>query len=311
MLKDVTIVAELASSEVIRIDKYLNDCFPNTTRSFLADAFENKKILVNGRPVKKSEKLSSGAMILIKELAEQSDRFVVPVDGALDIIYESSALIACNKPAGMDCHPISVGETGTLANALVARCPELAKVGDDPLMAGLLHRIDAGTSGLVVAAKDSATYDEIRKLFAERKVKKIYHAWVHGRVEAAGGVSGNMAHHNSFRGRMRCVNGPQPKGERLMWAETFYKPLEYRANETLLEITIYTGVTHQIRCQLASIGHPIVGDTLYGSTCTLRTKNIEGVAVEYFLLQSKAMYLPDQKPIVLSAPLEFKQGNRV
>ena len=86
---------------------------------------------------------------------------------------------------------------------------------------------------------------------------------MHGHVETAGGVSGNMAHHNSFRGRMRCVNGPQPKGERLMWAETFYKPVEYRANETLLEITIYTGVTHQIRCQLASIGYPIVGDKKY------------------------------------------------
>lgn len=306
MLKDVTIVAELSSSEPVRIDKYLNEIFPNTTRSFLSDAFAAKNILVNGRPVKKSEKLSSGATILIKELVEQSDRFVVPVEGDLEIVFESSALIACNKPAGMDCHPITVGETGTLANALVARCPELAEVGDDPLMAGLLHRIDAGTSGLVVAAKDSATYDEIRKLFAERKVKKIYHAWVHGRVETAGGVSGNMAHHNSFRGRMRCVYGPQPNGERLMWAETFYKPVEYRANETLLEITIYTGVTHQIRCQLASIGHPIVGDTLYGSPRTLRTTKHDGSTVEYFLLQSTAMYLPNQKPIVLSIPLEFK-----
>lgn len=305
MLKDVTIVAELSPSELVRIDKYLNEIFPNTTRSFLSDAFAAKNILVNGRPVKKSEKLSSGATILIKELVEQSDRFVVPVEGNLEIVFESSALIACNKPAGMDCHPITVGETGTLANALVARCPELAEVGDDPLMAGLLHRIDAGTSGLVVAAKDSATYDEIRKLFAERKVKKIYHAWVHGRVEAAGGVSGNMAHHNSFRGRMRCVYGPQPNGERLMWAETFYKPVEYRANETLLEITIYTGVTHQIRCQLASIGHPIVGDTLYGSPRTLRTTKQDGSTVEYFLLQSTAMALPEQTISLNSLP-EFK-----
>jgi 23S rRNA pseudouridine1911/1915/1917 synthase len=305
MLKDVTIVAELSSSEPVRIDKYLNEIFPNTTRSFLSDAFAAKNILINGRPVKKSEKLSSGATILIKELVEQSDRFVVPVEGDLEIVFESSALIACNKPAGMDCHPITVGETGTLANALVARCPELAEVGDEPLMAGLLHRIDAGTSGLVVAAKDSATYDEIRKLFAERKVKKIYHAWVHGRVEAAGGVSGNMAHHNSFRGRMRCVYGPQPNGERLMWAETFYKPVEYRANETLLEITIYTGVTHQIRCQLASIGHPIVGDTLYGSPRTLRTTKQDGSTVEYFLLQSTAMALPEQTISLNSLP-EFK-----
>lgn len=306
MLKDVTIVVEASSSEAVRIDKYLNDRFPSTTRSFLSEAFANKKISVNGRPVKKSEKLLPGAKIFIKELVEQSDRYVVPVEGALDVVFESPKLIACNKPAGMDCHPIAVGETGTLANALVARCPELAEVGDDPLMAGLLHRIDAGTAGLVVAARDSATYESIRKLFAERKVKKLYHAWVHGRVDAAGGVSGNMAHHNSFRGRMRCVYGPQPNGERLMWAETFYKPIEYRANETLLEITIYTGVTHQIRCQLASIGHPIVGDTLYGSPRTLRTTKPDGAVAEYFLLQSTAMYLPDQKPIILSAPLEFR-----
>lgn len=306
MLKDITHVVEANTSDVIRIDKYLNDIFPSTTRSFLAEAFANKKILVNGRPVKKSEKLFPGAKILIKELVEQSDRFVIPVEDALDVVFESPKLIACNKPAGMDCHPIAVGETGTLANALVAKYPELAEVGDDPLMAGLLHRIDAGTSGLVVAARDSATYDTIRKLFAERKVKKTYHAWVHGRVEAAGGVSGNMAHHNSFRGRMRCVFGPQPNGERLMWAETFYKPVEYRANETLLEITIFTGVTHQIRCQLASVGHPIVGDTLYGSHRTLRTTKADGTITEYFLLQSTAMHLPDQTPIILSSPLEFR-----
>ncbi len=301
MLKDITHVVEANASDAIRIDKYLNDFFPSTTRSFLADAFANKKILVNGRPVKKSEKLSPGATIFIKELVEQSDRFVVPVEGVLDVVFESPKLIACNKPAGIDCHPIAVGETGTLANALVAKYPELAGVGDDPLMSGLLHRIDAGTSGLVVAARDNATYESIRKLFAERKVKKIYHAWVHGYVESAGGVSGNMAHHNSFRGRMRCVFGPQPNGERLMWAETFYKPVEYRANETLLEITIYTGVTHQIRCQLASIGHPIVGDALYGSPRTLRTTKPDGAVVEYFLLQSTAMYLLDYPQIQLAS----------
>lgn len=293
MLKDVSIVVDSNTSEAIRIDKFLNDRFPSTTRSFLADAFAAKQIFVNGRPVKKSEKLLPGATILIKELIEQSDRYVVPVDGNLEIVYESSTIVACNKPAGMDCHPISVGEVGTLANALVARFPELSEVGEDPLMAGLLHRIDAGTSGLVVAAKDSATYEAIRKLFAERKVKKTYHAWVHGRVDASGGISGNMAHHNSFRGRMRCVFGPQPNGERLMWAETFYKPIEYRPGETLLEITIYTGVTHQIRCQLASIGHPIVGDKLYGSPRTLHITKQDGSKAEYFLLQSTAMALPD------------------
>ena len=305
MLKDVSIVVDSNTAEAIRIDKFLNDRFPSTTRSFLADAFATKQILVNGRPVKKSEKLLPGATILIKELVEQSDRYVVPVEGELKIVYESSKIVACNKPAGMDCHPISVGEVGTLANALVARYPELSEVGDDPLMAGLLHRIDAGTSGLVVAAKDSATYEAIRKLFAERKVKKTYHAWVHGRVDAAGGISGNMAHHNSFRGRMRCVFGPQPNGERLMWAETFYKPVEYRQGETLLEVTIYTGVTHQIRCQLASIDHPIVGDTLYGSPRTLRTTKHDGSTVEYFLLQSTAMALPEQTISLNSLP-EFK-----
>lgn len=305
MLKDVSIVVDSNTAEAIRIDKFLNDRFPSTTRSFLADAFAAKQILVNGRPVKKSEKLLPGATILIKELVEQSDRYVVPVEGELKIVYESSKIVVCNKPAGMDCHPISVGEVGTLANALVARYPELSEVGDDPLMAGLLHRIDAGTSGLVVAAKDSATYEAIRKLFAERKVKKTYHAWVHGRIAAAGGISGNMAHHNSFRGRMRCVFGPQPNGERLMWAETFYKPVEYRQGETLLEVTIYTGVTHQIRCQLASIGHPIVGDTLYGSPRTLRTTKHDGSTVEYFLLQSTAMALPEQTISLNSLP-EFK-----
>ena len=139
------------------------------------------------------------------------------------------------------------------------------KFGLDPLQPGILHRIDAGTSGLVLAARTADAFERVRAQLSAHEVRKVYLARVAGRVEREGGVSGHLAHSPSFRGRMRCVSGAAlPRGERPMFAETFFRPIASDGASTLLEVTILTGVTHQIRCQLASIGHPILGDAVYG-----------------------------------------------
>lgn len=258
--------------------------FPTSSRALIQDAFREKQILLDGRAVVKSASVTEGQCVSIVRLYERTDRLPIVEAGFINVVYEDAAVIALNKPGGQACHPIQPGERGTLVNALLARYPEITHVGDDSMMPGLLHRIDAGTSGLVLCAKTSSAYSMIRRQFVEHTVEKVYWAVVEGICEKAGGISGWLAHCPSFRGRMRCVQaGSLPKEERPMFAETFYRPLAVGKNRTLLEVTIETGVTHQIRCQLASIGHPICGDETYGAHDGCR----EGDFGRYHLLHAR------------------------
>lgn len=253
-----------------RLDKVVLAHAPGSTRALVAECFSRHGVTADGRPAAKSDRPAAGMRIVVSGLAEASDRTVRPEDGPLAVVWEGAGLVAADKPAGQPCHPVSIGETGTLAAALLGRYPDMAGIGDDPLMPGLLHRIDAGTSGLVLAARSRQAFDAVRAQFTAHAARKVYLAEVVGRVDRPGGVSGLLAHSTSFRGRMRCVSGSAlPGKERAMFAETFYRPLEVRRDTTLLEVTILTGVTHQIRCQLASLGHPIVGDTTYGAPAPL------------------------------------------
>lgn len=253
-----------------RLDKVVLGKLPGTTRALLSDAFADGRVFQNGRRAGKSDIPVLGAVVRAERIPEQSDRAVKPEPGApLEVVYSDADVCAVDKPAGQACHPIAIGETGTLVAALLARFPAVAGVGDNSQMPGLLHRLDSGTSGLVLAACSQTAYRVIREQFTKHTARKIYLARVQGNVAKAGGISGYLAHSSSFRGRMRPVDasGSRP-GNPALFAETFYQPIpgENAAypGTTLLKVTIYTGVTHQIRCQLASIGHPIVGDCTYG-----------------------------------------------
>ncbi|MGN0844785.1 MAG: RluA family pseudouridine synthase [Kiritimatiellia bacterium] len=253
-----------------RLDKVVLGKLHGTTRALLSDAFADGRVFQNGRRAGKSDVPRLGAVVRAERIPEQSDRAVKPEPGIpLEVVYSDADVCAIDKPAGQACHPIAIGEMGTLAAALLARFPAVAGIGDNPRMPGLLHRLDSGTSGLVLAACSQTAYRAIREQFTKHTARKIYLARVQGKVSKEGGISGYLAHSSSFRGRMRPVDasGSRP-GNPALFAETFYQPIPSDTTAypgtTLLKVTIYTGVTHQIRCQLASIGHPIVGDCTYG-----------------------------------------------
>ncbi len=250
----------------VRLDAAVLACCPTSTRPLVRRAIEAGAVTLNGQPADKGIKLHAGDEVGIARLLEASD---VRVDAdptvPVDVIFAADDLLAVNKPAGLAVHPLRPEERGTLANGLVARFPELAEVGDQPLMAGVIHRIDTDTSGLVLAARTQAVHDGLRVQFRAQTVRKTYVALVEGRVRGAGRLTHDLAHLPSDRGRMVDARGLQVPG-RLMRAVTEYCPLRRVGNRTLIEVTIFTGVTHQIRCQLALAGHPIVGDRRYGAT---------------------------------------------
>ena len=211
----------------------------------------------------KGGKVRPGEIVSIAELLEVSDLRVQPNPALrLEILFQDDDLVAINKPAGMAVHPLRPEETGTLANALVAQFPEIAALGDQPLLAGVAHRIDTDTSGLVLAARTAAAFEALRAQFAARRVEKTYLALVAGAVKRDGELTHDLAHHPTSRGRMVDARSLRV-AERPMHAVTAFRVVRRVGAFTLLEVTIFTGVTHQIRCQLALIEHPLVGDTLY------------------------------------------------
>lgn len=249
-----------------RLDAALLSRFPASTRAFCRQAAEAEDVLVGGRRVLKGYKLRAGESVEVRRLKEASDNRVWPDSTALaPILFEDASLVAANKPAGMAVHPLSCEERGTLMNGLVARYPELAEIGDQPLMAGALHRIDTGTSGLVLAARTPAAFAALRAQFVAQTVEKVYLALVEGHVAIPGRLTHELAHHPSFPVCKMVDADSLVSPDRRLRAETVYRPVEFAGGCTLVEATIRTGVTHQIRCQLALGGWPIANDTLYGA----------------------------------------------
>ena len=259
----------------VRLDAALLHVIPSTTRAFVKEAIAAGNVLVNGRPAAKGLKLRGGEMVVVKELLEAADNLVAPVAGPVACVFEDDAVLAFDKPAGMPVQPLSCRETGTLMNAVVHRHPECRTLGDQPLMAGALHRIDADTSGLVLVARTATAFENLRAQFAAQTVKKTYLALVEGAVAVGGTLENDLVHdptlpfcrmidlrHNRLTSSLVARLKP-------LHAVTQFKPIAHTTVEseerTLLEVTIYTGVTHQIRAQLALAGYHIVNDRLYGA----------------------------------------------
>lgn len=257
----------------VRLDAALFAHFPTSSRAFCREACAAGAVWVDGRvAASKGMKLRGGETVRVASLAEERDNRVAPDPSVpLREIFADAALLAYDKPAGMPVQPLSRRERGTLMNGVVARHPECAEIGDAPLMAGALHRIDAGTSGLVLVARTTAAWEGLRTQFAAQAVKKTYLALVEGAVAVGGTLENDLVHDPTLPFcRMIDVSRARAKVRAApLHAVTNFRPLGLTqcGNETrtLLEVTIYTGVTHQIRAQLALAGMHVVNDRLYGA----------------------------------------------
>ena len=245
----------------MRLDRFLARYLEGCSRRGAHQAIVAGEVTVNGRRAVKAASLSAGDRVEV--CGDLGPPRALAANPGLDlrVVYEDAAVLALDKPAGMPSHALRRTETDTVANFLLARYPEVAGVGGPPLDAGVVHRLDTDTSGVLLAARTPAAYAALRAQFQAGAVRKIYQAVVHGRVVQAGEVHRAIGPAPHNRRKMRA--GERIAGGRA--ALTRYRPLRSLRRYTLLEVEIVTGVRHQIRVHLAAMGHPVAGDTLYGA----------------------------------------------
>lgn len=242
-----------------RLDAYLAGQYPEFSRSYLQNLIRSGAVLVNGQQVKTGYSLLNGDVVTM-EIADAVSMKAEPEDIALDIVYEDSDIIVVNKPQGMVVHPAAGHIQGTLVNALLHHCGDLSGI-NGVIRPGIVHRIDKDTSGLLVAAKNDAAHLGLTAQWAGHNITRVYHALVHGVVpEDRGTIDAPIGRHPRDRKKMTVEPN---KGKD---AITHYRVLDRFAvaNVSYLELTLETGRTHQIRVHMAHLGHPVLGDPVYG-----------------------------------------------
>ena len=246
----------LTCSAPCRLDAFVQRALAGLSRRVVRRLIAEGAVRVNDEPARKGRLLRPGDRVAFPALVPG----VRPEPGlGLTVVHEDPVLLAIDKPGGMPGHALDPRETGTAAAFLVGRYPELARVGD-PLAPGLVHRLDTGTSGLLLAVRTSAAYLAVRTAMRQREVEKRYLAVVLGTPRETR-VTAPLAH--DPRDRRRMI--PAPSGARAWAAETTFEILTTHGPRTLLAATMRTGVTHQIRAHLALLGHPVLGDAIYGT----------------------------------------------
>lgn len=253
---------------MIRIDKFLTTRLEHTSRNRIQAAADAGNILVNGKPVKSSYKIKPQDVVSIVMPYPRRELEIIPEDIPLRIIYEDDQLLVVNKNAGMVVHPGHGNYSGTLVNALTfhLRGTELFEGND--MRAGLVHRIDKNTSGLLVIAKNERAHAFLARQFFDHTTQRIYHALVWGNPEEdTGTIVGNIDRHRTDRLKMAVY---PPDGEIGKPAVTHYRVLQRFGYVTLVECKLETGRTHQIRVHMQSIGHPLFNDERYGGDRILK-----------------------------------------
>lgn len=240
-----------------RLDKFLAAQYNGMTRSYLQKLIRDGNITVNGKAAKSSLKLSKGDSVRVC-IPEPEELQVLPEAIPLDILYEDSDLIIVNKPKGMVVHPAAGHYSGTLVNALMYHCRDSLSGINGVMRPGIVHRIDQNTTGSLIVCKNDRTHQAVAEQLKEHSITRKYRALVHGRLTEDGTVHTTIGRHPQNRKEM-AVNVPNGKD-----AITHYHVLESYDRFTYIECQLETGRTHQIRVHMKSIGHPILGDDVYG-----------------------------------------------
>ncbi len=247
-----------AESAGARIDKYISDNIAELTRSAVQGLIAGGNVLTDGRPVSKNYKLRGGETITV-ELPEPQPMDAEPEDIPLDIVYEDADLLVVNKPKGMVVHPAHGNYTGTLVNALLHHCGDSLSGINGVIRPGIVHRIDKNTSGLLIVAKNDSSHLHLAEQIKVHSFTREYEAVATGHFrETEGTIDAPIGRHKTDRKKM-CVTQENSRN-----AVTHYTVLKQYAGYAHVRLRLETGRTHQIRVHLAYIGHPVLGDDVYG-----------------------------------------------
>ena len=277
----------------LRIDKYLSEQMTSYSRSHIQKLLKDQCVQVNNLPVKVNYKLRTGDKIKVC-LPEPETLNVEPENIPLDILYEDQDLLVVNKPKGMVVHPAAGHYSGTLVNALMYHCKDQLSGINGILRPGIVHRIDMDTTGTLVVCKNDISHQSLAEQLKEHSITRRYRAIVHGRLKEDGTVNAPIGRHPTDRKKMsiHAKNGKP--------AITHYRILKQYKEYTYIECQLETGRTHQIRVHMASIGHPLLGDQIYGPS-KVPYKNLQGQTLHAMILGF--LHPTTQKYMEFEAPL--------
>ena len=277
-----------------RIDRYLADNFEDKSRSYLQKLIKDGQVKVNGKPVKSNYRLVFDDRVEIY-MPEVKEPDIEPENIPLDILYEDKDVLLVNKPKQMVVHPAPGHYSGTLVNAIMYHCGNELSGINGVMRPGIVHRIDMDTTGSLVICKNDVSHQSLSEQLKEHSINRIYEAIVHGNLkEDEGTVNAPIGRHPTDRKKMsiHAKNGRE--------AVTHYKVLERFGNYTHIQCKLETGRTHQIRVHMSSIGHPLVGDVVYGpAKCPF--SNLQGQTLHAktlgFIHPSTGEYLEVNAPL--------------
>lgn len=239
-----------------RIDKYLSSVLQGRSRSYIQGVIDDEKVNVNGKIVKSNYKLKDNDVVNL-EIPEPTELEVAPENIPLEIIYEDKDVIVVNKPQGMVVHPAPGAYNGTMVNALLYHCKDLSGI-NGVIRPGIVHRIDKDTSGILVVAKNDNAHNILAEQLKDHSMTREYYALVEGVIkEDEGTINKPLSRHPKERIKIAVVEGGRE-------AITHFNVIERFKDYTLVRCILETGRTHQIRVHMAYIGHPLVGDPVYG-----------------------------------------------
>lgn len=266
-----------------RLDLFLPQADPSLSRSQVKRSIEEGDILVNNRTPKPSQRLKEGDIVLLT-LKPAQEALAVAQEIPLNIVHEDAAIIVVNKAAGMVVHPAPGNYDSTLVNALLFHCHDLSGIGGI-LRPGIVHRLDKGTSGLIVAAKSDAAHRSLAAQFKNHEVQKTYRALVWGDIKGdQGEIILPVGRHPGDRKKMST------KSKRGRDATTYWKVSERYGAATLLDVEIKTGRTHQIRVHLADRGYPVIGDAVYGNASKISSVKESALKAQFKALERQALH---------------------